>query len=446
MVTDKTALMGGLLEQSRYINSGRQSRYVFADSSGRRMFAVDDVSVYKNVLLLGGAGSGKTNVVNQMVAQCLEWNNADRNSVSIIFDTKEDFISHPGFLRSNDIIIANGGRYEQESAVWNIFPEVLADGNRASDYESNAREISNTLFKGRGSQIQPFFVNAARDIFAATLLYFIRRWREEPERWKDNLNNRYLVDFLMSCDPVKLMSYFKRYPDLRGLSSYIGNGDNNQAMGVMSELRSMLNDCFQGRFASKPAYGEGFSVRKTVRRKGGMTIFVLYDMKLGEVLTPVYSLLIDMALKEALGSNAGGRVHLFLDELKLLPHLQHLEDALNFGRSKKLSVVAGLQSVSQIYAAYGEDVGKNILSGFGNCFAFKLNDPTSRKYISELYGTNLISYVYSNIGNQQTPRERDGYTVEDWDLIRLTPGQAVIGLASQTLPFLFTFEKDKFLG
>lgn len=446
MMTDKKALMGGLLEQSGYLNSGLKPRYVFLDARDKKMFAVDDVCVYKNTLLLGGAGSGKTNVMNQMVAQCLEWNSTDRNSVSIIFDTKEDFIRHPGFLRSNDIIIANNGRYESSSAIWNIFPEVLADGNRSSDYESNAREISNTLFRGRGSQSQPFFVNAARDIFAATMIYFIRRKHEEPSRWKDNLNNRYLFDFLMNCDPVKLISYFSRYPDLRGLSSYIGNGDNNQALGVMSELRSMLNDCFQGRFVSKPAYGEGFSIRKTIREKGGITIFVLYDMKLGEILTPVYSLLIDMALKEALGSSSGGRVHLFLDELKLLPHLQHLEDALNFGRGKSVSVVAGLQSVSQIYAAYGEDVGRNILSGFGNCFAFKLNDPSSRKYISELYGTNLISYVYSNVGNQQMFREREGYTVEDWDLIRLTPGQAVIGLASQTLPFLFTFEKDKFLG
>ena len=442
MLTKDEALIGKLLKDCSYQASGASSRYFFQDAETGRIMAVDDPSVFKNILLLGGAGSGKTNVMNQIVAQTRRWND-DEDSVCLIFDTKGDYISHPGFYRPGDYVIANHRDYCNRSVIWNIFLEILADGNDPGDVENNAREIAGVYFRDRGSKVQPFFANAARDIFAAALIYFIRRSRDNPSVWRDNLNNEYLTQFLLHYDGKKLMSFFSLYPDLRGLSSYIGDGTSNQALGVLAELRSMLYECFQGRFAAKVGPGQQpFSIREAVRAKGGRAIFILYDLSIGETLSPVYRLLIDLALKEALGGRPNGRVHLFLDELKLLPKLQHLEDALNFGRGKRISVAAGLQSVSQITAAYDEAVGKDILAGFGSVFAFRLNDAPSRAYISDLYGRNLMAYRYQNAANQQLDRERDGYTVEDWDLLSLRPGRAVVGLASQNTPFSFSFMED----
>ena len=159
----------------------------------------------------------------------------------------------------------------------------------------------------------------------------------------------------------------------------------------------------------------------------------------------MYRVLIDLALKEALGTTLGapGRTHIFLDELRLVPQLVHLEDALNYGRSKRVSVVAGLQSVGQINAAYGEHVGHNILSGFGSVFAFRMNDAASRAYVSDLFGPNVESYRYQNVGNRQFDREREGRTVEQWGLMNLGVGEAVVGLASQAAPFRFRFMKDR---
>ena len=44
-----------------------------------------------------------------------------------------------------------------------------------------------------------------------------------------------------------------------------------------------------------------FSIRNFVRKKGGRILFVEYDISIGETLAPIYSLLFDLALKEALG-------------------------------------------------------------------------------------------------------------------------------------------------
>ena len=84
-------------------------------------------------------------------------------------------------------------------------------------------------------------------------------------------------------------------------------------------------------------------------------------------------------------------MYLVLDELKLLPKLQHLDDALNFGRSMGVKVIAGLQSVNQLYDSYGQE--KNGDSGrFGTVFAFRTSDNASREYISGLFGRNVVIF------------------------------------------------------
>ena len=80
-------------------------------------------------------------------------------------------------------------------------------------------------------------------------------------------------------------------------------------------------------------------MRKSIRGKGNLKIFIEYDLTVGETLTPMYRLLIDLALKEALGrSHSAGDVYMIIDEFKLLPKLQHIDDALNFGRSLGIKV------------------------------------------------------------------------------------------------------------
>ena len=201
-VTNEKILYGSSIETGTYYRSNYTQRLFFRDQNTHRMFAIDEPTVFKNILLLGGAGSGKTNVMNQIVAQVLNWNNSENNSgVSLIFDTKGDYISHNDFCKPSDYIIGNDKRYRDSSVTWNIFEEVLADGNHPVDYEANAREIANVLFKDRGSKTQPFFANAARDIFANMIIYFIRRQRDNAGIWADKLNNQDFISFLLGKTP-----------------------------------------------------------------------------------------------------------------------------------------------------------------------------------------------------------------------------------------------------
>ena len=444
MNTPKTKLIFGnmLKEGDRIIDDDYSVLYNDAESA-EYCFTLTPSILSRHVLLLGGAGSGKTNVFNLTIRQLRERQN--ENDVFIFFDTKGDYYKH--FRQDGDSVIGTGKSFENVSRRWNLFDEVLSDGENESYYSMNAREIAAALFDDRGSSTQPFFCNAARDIFARVIMYSIAKAKSDPGEYAGLLNNKTLVEFLQEdADILEYQRMASEYDFMKGILSYLGDGQNGQAQGVLSELKSMLSDYFLGVFCDDDLR-DRFSMRDFVKRKGGKAVFIEYDLMTGETLTPIYKLLVDLALKEALGRNdddkTNGNIYLILDELKLLPKLKHLDDALNFGRSKGVKVIAGIQSINQLYDIYGEEKGHVIAGGFSTLFAFHTSDSASRKYVSQLFGSNVVGYQYTGMDNSIEKREREGFAVEAWDQTALTIGTAVIGLADVESPFLFKFEEFK---
>ena len=404
---------------------------------GQSKFSINENIMSKHILLIGGSGCGKTNAfcyTTQALRQ-----NMTQNDIAIIFDTKGEF--YDNFAQENDYVIGNSARFRQISHSWNLFHEILADGWDRTNINMNARELAAALFHGRGSESQPFFCNAARDIFRGMLLHFLRSAESDPQKYMGRLNNH---DFIKTLEQMKVEDYikiFESYEDLRSMLSYFGDGKSNQALGVFGEMNNMINEYFIGILAENRV-GKSLSMRNAVRGRGGRAIFVEYDISVGETLTPVYRLLIDQALKEALGrSEKAGNVYFIADEFKLLPKLQHIDDALNFGRGLGVKVMAGIQSIDQLYDIYGREKGAVIVSGFGSVFAFHANDSSSREYITNRFGRNIMIYEYSDMRkNTMVGKEREGYTIEEWDQNDLGVGQAVIALGYEP-PFLFQFDE-----
>lgn len=405
-------------------------------------FQINQDILSKHILVLGGSGCGKTNVFFYTIKELREQMN--ENDVMIIFDTKGEF--YDNFYNDNDYIIGNSNRFRSMSYTWNIFDEIFADGDDDINISTNARELSYALFHGRGSSTQPFFCNAAREIFRGVLLHFIRQSKKDPHVWNKRLNNKDLIKAFQSFKVENYVAVFKYYTDLHSLLTYFGDGTSNQALGVFGELNSMLSEYFVGILAEHNE-NKSISMRQAVREKGGKAIFIEYDLSIGETLTPMYRLLIDQALKEALSCTENtGNVYLIADEFKLLPKLQHIDDALNFGRGLGVSVMAGIQSIDQLYSVYGKDAGAVISSGFGSIFAFHTNDNSSRDYITRRFGSNVMIYEYYNTQkNRIEYDDRNGNTVEEWDQIELGLGEAVIGLGYNA-PFLFKFNKFETSG
>jgi len=387
---------------------------------------LSDDLLSKHMLFLGGIGMGKTNGIFQVTHQLRQCMNSD--DVMLIFDTKGDFYNT--FYQEGDIVISNDDKATGPDGVdyWNIFNEI----NAGDSVEEEIIEIARALFYERSKQSsQPFFPNAARDIFTGLMLHF--------SRGDEEIDNAKLRNFLDQSPVAEIRAILQQHEDLKAMVNYIADDRSPQTQGVISELQQHIREIFIGNFRKKGS----LSMRKSIRAKGGRIIFIEYDLGIGGMLTPIYRLLIDMAIKEALSRRKSeGNVWFIIDEFRLIPNLQHMDDGVNFGRSLGAKFIIGVQNVEQVFHAYGESQAHSILSGFLTTVAFHVNDATTRQFIQGLFGCNRKKEVYMAAVQSRgiVEQVRDANVVEDWEITNMRVGEANIGMPGFE-PFKFRFDE-----
>jgi hypothetical protein len=403
---------------------GQAMRAMVPGSAGRLWF--DDEYLSRHVLFLGGIGTGKSNAMYQLLDPLRQ--SASQDDVFVIFDTKGDFLEK--FYRDGDAVISSTPDRDQGGVKWNLFSDLLEqDSNERGE---QIHEIASTVFSDEldraGDNI--FFAMAARDIFAAVLEAMAReggKYTNEDARKRLEL----------SAD--ELLALLEDHPDLAGTARYL-EGDRRPE-DILAFLQQTLSKSFSGAFRLP---GD-FSVREFIRNKGGRALFVEYDIASGSRLLPVYRVLIDMAIKEALGlgrRGSRGSVFFVLDEFALLPQLSHISNGINFGRSLGLKFIVGTQNVNQVLQAYGAESGASILSGFGTVLAFRLMDDASRDLVRQRFGSNrkqITTYAHvRSEGVQQAVVM--GNVIEDWVLSGLMLGQCIVSLPEGD-PFFFAVQE-----
>jgi type IV secretory pathway TraG/TraD family ATPase VirD4 len=238
---------------------------------------------------------------------------------------------------------------------------------------------------------------------------------------------------------AEIRAILQQHEDLKAMVSYIADDRSPQTQGVISELQQHIREVFVGNFRKKGS----LSMRKSIRAKGGRIIFIEYDLGIGGMLTPIYRLLMDMAIKEAISrKKSEGNVWFIIDEFRLIPNLQHVDDGVNFGRSLGAKFIIGVQNVEQVFHAYGEAQAHSILSGFLTTVAFHVNDATTRQFIQGLFGRNRKKEVYMAAVQSRgiVEQVRDANVVEDWEIANMHVGEAIIGMPGFE-PFKFRFDK-----
>ena len=431
MVVRESTLFGSRLSENG-IPPAISARAITICGNGKQ-FALTQQNLSTHVLLLGATGSGKTNTILHIIKQLKQ--SLGQNDVMLVFDSKLDFTE---FHDADDYVISNHSLGSGNRVYWNAFMDIVADGWKKESISLNADEIAEVVFANQiSNSSQPFFPAAARDIFAAIIKAMTYLGVSNPQYRIKNMNNQVLHQYLSSFNAAKLIEFLSGFPELNGVLKYVGDGHSDQALGVFAELQAATSRLFVKCFGSNGR----FSVRKAERQRGGKTLFVEYDPSCGLTFQPIYRILVDLFLKEALSpAQNNGRVFLICDELKMLPYLNHFEDALNFGRSLGVSVIAGIQSMEQLYEVYGEYGGRNIASGFQNVLCFRTNNAASREYIKGLYGKNVCTYQYIDTAGKAQETIHEGSVVEDWDITTLSRGEAIVGLEGQK-PFKFYIER-----
>lgn len=420
-------------------NKSKNPFVAFQDPKTGKLFGMSKDMLAYGLLAIGAPGTGKTNFFNMATDRLLA--TMAQTDVIVIFDTKGDYLEIFGkkIPERERIVIGNGAEYNNITAYHNIFAEVMPralDGKLvyAPESDEDALEICEQLFQSMNSETQPIFPAMAEQVVAAVMIYYMRTyWKSDQSK----LNNRELIRFFTHStnEELKKILELDYMADQRNCIDYISN-KGNQTQGVNSYIGSMLKKMFVGPFAQADPARE-FSMREIMRNGKKKVVFIEYDLRKGQLLAPMYSILIDRALANALGGRqkVKNNKYFLLDEVLLLPKLQHLGDALNFGRSLGVKMLAGLQNISGLEEQYGEAGARNILSSFQNMAAFRTNDYDTRQWVINRLGEN---YQNLSLSAQQANLnvQRAGHTVEDWNLLKLKNGEAVVSLAGED-PFLF---------
>lgn len=416
---------------------------VFQDPVSGKVIGLNKESLSLGCLAVAAPGGGKTNLFDMILSRLLT--DMDNQDVIIIFDTKGDYLAEFGsrIPEEERVVIGSGWEYRKITSYHNLFAEIMPRGVDGKlvytpDSDVDALEIAELFFQQMHSETQPVFPAMAEQIVAGIIIYFMRRyWREDQSR----LNNQELIHFFQSRTTEELKAVFEEdyMEDYKSCISYI-SGKGTQTQGVNSYIGAILRKMFIGPFAMADPARE-FSMMHILTGRKRTVVFIEYDLKRGNALAPMYGILIDQALKNALGGRVDTRknVYLLLDEWALLPKLKYAADSLSFGRSQGVKVMAGIQNISAIEDLYGEAGARNILAGFQNIFAFRITDYHTRRFLVERLGENYQNISFS-AQNESANIQYTGHTLEEWDLMELELGQAAVVLAGEA-PFLFRFPR-----
>lgn len=434
MVTRKEYLFGESISHDYTPKYNPKSIVTLNGNSGKIGFTKE--TLHSHMLLVGSTGSGKTNVIKQIIPQIQS--SMNENDVMLVFDSKLDFRA---YHRNFDFLISPivSSKTEVSTPVtWNIFMDLVADGWDHNSIIDNAEEISTVIFsEAIRTSSQQFFPTAAKDIFAAVISGMAFIGAKNIQFRIDHMNNCRLFEYISKLDANRLKRFLNPIPELSGVLKYVGNGTSDQALGVFAELQSVVKRTFLRSFRSDGR----FSIRKCVKERKARTLFLEYNPSNNLSIRQIYQLLIDLFIKESLSpNNVSGDVYIVCDEAKMLAHLDHLEDALNYGRSLNVSVIAGIQNVEQMLDIYGEHDARNILSAFQTSICFYNNDSASVKYVKDIFGQNVSAIQYLSPSGKIVEDRYTGCVVEDWDVAGLKLGESIVKMPFEK-PFVFGFKK-----
>lgn len=412
----------------------------FQNPKTQKLFGINKDMLAYGLIAIGAPGTGKTNFLNMTLDRMLV--TMQPTDIIIIFDTKGDYLETFGsrIPDSDKIVIGNGEAYRRVTFYHNIFAEVMPRGKDGKlvytpESDEDALNLCEQLFQSMNSETQPIFPTMAEQVVAAVMVYFMRTyWRKDQSK----LNNKEFINFFTHStnDELKKVFELEYMSDQHSCIDYI-SGKGNQTQGVNSYVGSVLKKMFVGPFAQADPARE-FSMRDIIYSGKKKVVFIEYDLCKGKLLAPMYGLLIDRAFANALGGRQKTKINKYflLDEMLLLPKIEHMCDSLNFGRSLGVKVMCGLQNICGLEEQYGEAGAKNILSSFQNMIAFRTNDYDTRQFVINRLGENYQNFSLS-VQQENLNIQREGHTVEDWNLLKLKNGEAVISLVEGDV-FLFT--------
>lgn len=304
----------------------------------------------KHCFIIGRPGTGKTNVINQMINKVIL-----EQLPAVIHDNKGSLVTF--FYQDGRDYIINP--FDERCAGWNIFNDI----KKETDFNLFACSL---IPESVG---EAYWYEAPRKILADILSYC---WhcgkRTNKDLWQ-----------VLSWPINELAELLKGQRS----NSYIDLiGNEKTAANLMSIL---LSKC---RIFYYMQHIEGkFSVTEWLNANKGL-IFLTNQADIKDTVKPILTLFIDICSSKLLSltDNNERRVFFFLDEFGSLARINNIINLLTLSRSKGGSVFIGIQDIGNIEQIYGRELRQTIVNACGNSIIFAVEDPDTAEFLSKKIG------------------------------------------------------------
>lgn len=310
----------------------------------------------EHFLIAGKTGSGKSQAINQMLG-CIR----ARPNKALLADADGDHLSR--FYKPGDLIL-NG--FDSRSVAWSPFAEIRNEG----DYSLIASAV---IPEGEGESKE--WRLYARQLFTAVFERLHKSGMPHTHQLLHYLNaaSREDLSVLLIGTSIEQMT---RHENIK----------------MFGNTRAVLSAYLSSWYFLRQAEGEGFSIRRWVQSQDPSWLFITYQAHQLPALKPLISFWLDLALVEGLSlpQDLTHRLWYVLDELDSLGKIAMLKDALTKLRKHGGSIVAGLQTISQLRETYGVHTAQTLLSNMSTKLILTTGDSETADYLSAQLGQREV--------------------------------------------------------
>jgi len=182
----------------------------------------------------------------------------------------------------------------------------------------------------------------------------------------------------------------------------------------------------------------GFSIRRfVVAENHSGWLFLSYQQQHRDALKSMIACCIDIASRAvlSLSENLDRRVVFALDELPLLGKIQSIIDLATNGRKHGAMIFAGLQTISQLREAYGQETAQTFLACLGSWLVLRVSDGATAEYMSKHIGEEEKTRVVKSGGESHQQLQMTGSNSQNWQE-QVVKDRVVLPSELQALPGL----------
>ena len=332
--------------------------------------------IFCGLLVLGGAGAGKTKSITKPTIQNL----ARLNFSGIIYDYKKFDLSRCAFTqyskqRSNVTLrFVNFFDIRYSNFINPVDPSLLI--NQAYAQQASLTLINN-LMSGSDFSKDPFFIPTAMSGFSGLL------WRLK-EDFPNYCTLPHAVAMFLNTDYARIAAFIKRNQNASMLgASFVQTADSAKtAANVLATLANALS-----KLAIPEVFyvltSSDFSLKLNDKEKPTL-LCISNEQSLDEVYSPIIATIISMALKHM---NSDGRQQstLMADEGMTLK-IPNLDNTPATMREYKLATIILTQDLTQAEGVYGRLGMDKIVANLGSQLYGQVSDPKTAERYSKMFG------------------------------------------------------------